>query len=211
MWGSTTLNAERCTVFRGERMKKIVMGIIIAAMALGFSTAAVFAGNYKAGNKQAMSKKILVVFYSRTGNTKKIGEAIAKELNCDTEQIMDVKSRMGVSGFLRSGIEAEKERLVLIKDTKKDPSAYDMVIIGSPVWASKMSSPVRTYIAKNKDRFKRVAFFITCSSSENEPVFKGMEDLCGKKPLAVLLVTEKQIKSGEYAGKVREFVTEIGK
>ena len=205
------MNAERCTVFRGERMKKIVMGIIIAAMALGIPAAAVFAGNSKTDKGRTMSKKILVVFYSRTGNTKKIGEAIAKGLNCDTEQIMDVKSRMGVSGFLRSGIEAEKERLVLIKDTKKDPSAYDMVIIGSPVWASKMSSPVRTYITKNKDRFKRVAFFITCSSSENEPVFKGMEVLCGKKPLAVLLVTEKQIKSDKYAGEVQKFVSEINK
>lgn len=192
-------------------MKKIISGIIIAAMVLGIPAAAVFAGNSKTDKEQTMSKKILVVFYSRTGNTKKVGEAIAKELNCDTEQIMDVKSRMGIFGWLRSGMEGSTEKLTLIRDTKKDPAAYDMVIIGSPVWGSKMSSPARTYITKNKDRFKQAAFFITCGGSGNEPVFKGMEALCGKKPLAALQITEEQLKSGEYAGKVREFVTEIGK
>lgn len=156
-----------------------------------------------------MAKKILVVFYSRTGNTKKAAEAIAKELNCDTEQIMDVKSRMGIIGWIRSGMEGSREKLALIQDTKKDPSTYDMVIIGSPVWGGKMSSPVMTYISKNKDRFKQTAFFITCGGPKNEPVFKGMEALCGKKPLAVLEITDEQIKSGEYTGKIQKFVSEL--
>jgi len=90
-------------------MKKTILIILSAAICLGVGVPEVFAGNYKIGGEKIVAKKILVVFYSRTGNTKKVGEAIAGELNCDTEQIMDVKSRMGIFGWLRSGREAMKE------------------------------------------------------------------------------------------------------
>jgi flavodoxin len=156
-----------------------------------------------------MAKKVLVVFYSRNGNTKKAGEAIAKELNCDVEQIMDVKSRMGLFGWLRSGMEAVKEILPLIQETKKDLSAYDLVIIGTPVWGDRMSSPIRTYISKNKERFKQAAFFITHGGEGNTNVFVGMEQLSGKKPLAILDIISAQIKDGKYLEKVKEFVAKV--
>lgn len=156
-----------------------------------------------------MAEKILVVFYSRTGNTKKVGEAIAQELNCDVEQIMDVKSRKGLFGWFRSGAEAVKEVLAPIQDTKKDPSAYDMVIIGSPVWGSRMSSPVRTYISKNKEHFKQVAFFISCSGEGNGIVFDGMEKLSGKKSTATLRIFPVDMSSGSCMEKIKEFVGKI--
>ena len=37
--------------------------------------------------------KILVVYYSKTGNTKKIGEELAKKLNADVEEVIDLKNR----------------------------------------------------------------------------------------------------------------------
>ena len=36
----------------------------------------------------------LVVYYSRTGNTKAIGEAIAEALNADIDEIIDLKKRI---------------------------------------------------------------------------------------------------------------------
>ena len=53
--------------------------------------------------------KILVVFYSRTGNTKKIGEEISKNLKSDIDEIIDQKSRNGAIGFLTGGIDAMKK------------------------------------------------------------------------------------------------------
>ena len=44
--------------------------------------------------------KVLVVYYSRTGNTKFVAEAIAQSLEADIEEIKDGKNRMGVFGFL---------------------------------------------------------------------------------------------------------------
>jgi len=47
--------------------------------------------------------KILVVFYSRSGRTKKIAEAISDILKCDKEEIFDLKNRKGIPGFLSAG------------------------------------------------------------------------------------------------------------
>jgi len=74
---------------------------------------------------------LLVVFYSRTGTTKKVAEAIATKLGCDIEEIIDTKSRRGLLGFLRSGLEATLKRLTTIEEIKNDPASYDVVIIGT--------------------------------------------------------------------------------
>ena len=42
----------------------------------------------------------LVVFYSRTGNTKKVGELIAQKLNCNTEETATKISGIGTSSGL---------------------------------------------------------------------------------------------------------------
>jgi flavodoxin len=43
-----------------------------------------------------MHPKILVVYYSRTGVTKKLAENIAKELHADGEELVDIKKRKGL-------------------------------------------------------------------------------------------------------------------
>ena len=40
-----------------------------------------------------MTGKSLVVFYSRTGTTKRVAESISNLLKCDVEEVIDTKSR----------------------------------------------------------------------------------------------------------------------
>ncbi|WP_232450506.1 flavodoxin family protein [Burkholderia ubonensis] len=87
--------------------------------------------------------KILVVFYSRTGTTRRAGAALATMLHADVEEIVETHSRIGPFGFLRSLVEAINRKPAEIAASKRDPSAYDLVVIGTPVWAGSVSSPVR--------------------------------------------------------------------
>jgi flavodoxin len=149
--------------------------------------------------------KALVVYYSRTGTTKKVGEVIAKQLKADSEEILDVKSRLGPIGWLRSGREGKGKKLAEIKPVKKDPSKYDLVLIGTPNWAANMSSPVRTYLSKHK--FKKTAYFLTGGGTPGN-VFNEMEILSGK-PVATLAVTAKEVAQNAYSDKVKEFVASL--
>jgi len=151
--------------------------------------------------------KPLVVFYSRTGTTKKVAESLKKFLKCDSEEILDVKSRKGLIGYLISGKEASMKKLARIKETKKNPSSYDIVLIGTPVWAWNVSSPVRTYISKNK--FKKVAFFCTMGGSGDKNAFSEMKKLCGKKPVSVLALKTKEVAMGNFSERIGKFAKEI--
>ena len=120
--------------------------------------------------------RTLVVYYSRTGTTRKVAESISHELGSDMEEITENRGRSGIFGFLRSGMEAYTRRIPKINKATHDPTQYDLVLIGSPVWSYNMSSPVRAYIVQNRQGFKAVGFFVTSSNSDVSPkVFSELE------------------------------------
>jgi len=153
--------------------------------------------------------KTLVAYYSRTGNTKRVAEALAATLNADIEAIAsDTKGtgmgRLAMQAFLR--VRAK------IAPTTNDAASYDMVVIGSPVWAGKMASPIRTYLAQNKDKFTSVAFFCTHGNPRSEgsvKMLESMETLSGKKAAAVLDVPANDVESGAYVEKAKRFAAAL--
>ncbi|HII95832.1 MAG TPA: hypothetical protein HA367_08920 [Candidatus Methanofastidiosum sp.] len=152
--------------------------------------------------------KTLVVYYSRSGNTKKIAEEISNKMNCDIEEIIDNKNRKGIIGWLKSGRDARSKKLTTIKEMRKDIGKYDLVVIGTPIWAALMAPAVRTFINENKGEFKNVAFFCTCGSSGDVKTFEDMEDFIGITPLAKLTLTRKEL-IGDREDKLKVFIKGI--
>ena len=153
--------------------------------------------------------KPLVVFYSRTGTTKRIAGALANQLQCDSEELVDTKKRKGLIGFLRSGRDSTTKKLTILEPLVHDPKTYDLVALGTPVWGGLMSSPMRTYITVNKSKFSRVAFFCTQGGTENDRLFSDMEALCGQKPVSVLALREADVKRGDYQDKLSAFADSL--
>ena len=149
--------------------------------------------------------KSLLVFYSRTGTTRKVAEDLSGMLGCDVEEIVDFKNRTGSFGYLLAGRDAMMGRLTEIKAPLKDPSSYDLVVVGTPVWGFRLSSPVRTYLARTNGSLKRAAFFCTKGGSGGKKAFKDMEDVSGVRPLATLELTEAEVSSGSYKKRLEEF------
>ncbi len=94
--------------------------------------------------------KFLVVYYSRTGHTEQVAKALAERLGADLEPIREKRSRLGFMEYWRSGRESLFGILPTIEPSQHDPAGYDLVILGSPVWASQPSTPMRAYLAANK-------------------------------------------------------------
>lgn len=150
--------------------------------------------------------KILIAYYSRSGQTAKIAQEMADALKCDVEKIIDTKKRSGILGWLRSGIDAMKESLTVLERLVNDPAEYDLILIGTPNWAGHVSSPVRTYIHQNREKFKELAFFCTAGSNDFIGPFNNMEEISGKSPVATLGVRGKEINDGSYKSEVQEFI-----
>jgi len=158
----------------------------------------------------AVDKKILVVYYSRTGNTKRVAEDIAASLKADIEEIVDIRDRSGFMGYMKAGRDAMKARLTEIGQMQKDPADYDVVIIGTPIWAWSMTPAVRTYMVKYKSAIKQAAFFTTAGGSKPDKIVKAMEELLGMKPLGTVGFVQKEFKSANkeiYDKKIVEFTT----
>lgn len=153
--------------------------------------------------------KTLVIFYSRTGSTRHIAESISQMLDCDMEEIIDLKSRSGVLGFLSACIDALFKKCTHIKKAKEQVEAYDLVIIGTPIWVGRLSSPVRTYLSQNFEHFKKIAFFCSKGTKDKGIYFDEMEKLAGIKPIASLQVREDDVRNEEYIPKVEAFVGKI--
>lgn len=148
--------------------------------------------------------KKLVVFYSRTGTTRKLGHKLAKFLKCDFEEIKDTKDRNGALGYLKAGRDATLKKLTVIKPIKKNPDKYDLIIIGTPVWAWTISPAIRTYIHENKNKFKKVAFFCTMGGDGDKKAFSTMQNICNKKPISLLTLRTVEIKDN-CEDKIKKF------
>ena len=147
--------------------------------------------------------KSLVVFYSRTGTTKKVAETIADILKCDIEEILDTKKRTGVLGYIRSVLDAVRKKLTVIKEVQKVSASYGILIIGTPIWMNTMSTPIRTYITQYKDGFNKVAFFAQAVLGTAHNTIKEMEGLCEKKPIGVLGLKKEEVTKAEYLRKTK--------
>lgn len=152
--------------------------------------------------------KALVVYYSRTGHAAQVAEQIAKELGADAERINDKKKRCGIIGWLGAGRDATREIPADIEEPKKDPTAYDLVVVGTPIWAHRMSTPVLAYLKRFSGKLPAVAFFITCGGNYQQTL-ETMGGLAGKAPMATLVVLDRELKRGEHAVRLLEFVGKL--
>jgi flavodoxin len=155
--------------------------------------------------------KSLVVYYSRTGTTKAVGKAIAKEFKADSDEIIDLKKRLGPINWIIAGADAKKRRLTKIK-VKKKPESYDMIIIGTPIWANSMTPAVRTFLTNHNLKGKKMGFFCTRGGQVTEKPFGEMKKLVPKSVFVGNLgIRMQDVKSDSYEEKVKSFVKSLKK
>jgi flavodoxin len=159
-------------------------------------------------------KKVLVVYYSRSGHTRAVAKRLAIACDADLESIEDDaprKQRYGILGYLKCALEAIFQHTVPICGSDHNAQRYDLVIIGTPIWFWSMSSPVRTYIQRHHSQFKNVAYFCTFGGGGQSKVLKNLEDLGGKAPIASLAIPESEVTSKLYTARVAEFAVTLKK
>ncbi len=126
----------------------------------------------------------LVVYYSQSGNTKLIAEAVAKQLHADVLEIR-LKREYPAKGFPKyfiGGMTAIFRMLPKLDGPDKKPGDYRNLVIGTPVWAGTCCAPIRSFLRRNRVENKRIALFVCHASSEPGTAGKCFADL--KKELA---------------------------
>lgn len=115
-----------------------------------------FSENRRKVNKRNKKMKSIVIYYSETGNTKKVAKAIAES----------------VAGELKSVEEAIPEEL----------NAYDFIFVGTPVHGSRPAKKISEFLDK-LPQFpgKKRAAFCTMHLGGDKITFKIIQDKFNKK------------------------------
>ena len=128
-------------------------------------------------------RDVLCIYYSRTGNTKRVMETIAKEMDAELLALTDGVERSGLRGWLRSGMDAMRKDCpaALPVETERKLENYRLVIIGTPVWAGRCSSVVRSFLKQHGKELDRVAYVLTRGSEhKSEDIYRQMDQYTGK-------------------------------
>ena len=154
--------------------------------------------------------KILIAYYSKTGNTERVALDLSAKLTADIEKIIDKKKRSGILGYLFSGRDAMKKILTEIEPLKDDPAEYDLVILGMPVWGWNIVPAIRTYLTTNQNQIKNYAFFVTSENADAEKMTKYFSEVMKKEPLALVGFNSPQLKDIKtYDERIKTFVEAI--
>ncbi|MBQ6334957.1 MAG: flavodoxin family protein [Erysipelotrichaceae bacterium] len=123
--------------------------------------------------------KKIVVYYSMSENVDYVARIIAEKTGADLLRLVPEKAYpdKGLKKFYWGGKAAlmgEKpglEPYVFDKD-------YDLIIFGSPVWASCFTPPIRTFIADNKEALKdkKFAAYVCCSGSGGQRALNKLKE-----------------------------------
>lgn len=152
--------------------------------------------------------KTLVVYHSRSGYTRRVAMNIAAHLGADVDEIRIVEPMPGPLGYALCAMEAITGLAPAIRPVLHDPAAYDLVIIGSPVWFWSLSSPVRRWLEKYGRRPRRVALFCTMGGSGAGRVFAAMRELMRADPIATLAMTDAEVDAHRRP-KLDAFIREL--
>ncbi|MBQ1459632.1 MAG: flavodoxin family protein [Oscillospiraceae bacterium] len=139
---------------------------------------------------------ILCMFYSRTGNTEETMKEIAAALEAELVEITDDVDRSGLRGFLRSGKEAMRRSTHPLEkfQTEKNLEDYRLVILGSPVWAGRCSSPIRALLKRRGLEMKRVAYVLTRASERHyEEIYDQMDQYTAQKHVLAVSLRPKSV------------------
>lgn len=158
--------------------------------------------------------KTAIVYYSLNGNTKYAAQKIADILKAKGEvDVIRIEPQTaypdkGAKKFLWCGKSAVMGECPVLVPYEFNAEDYDRIIIGTPVWASTFTPPIRTFINENTIiRQKQVAVFTCFSGGGAEKAIEKMKNYIGvdRFEAQLILIDPEVKKKDEDNRKISEF------
>ena len=146
----------------------------------------------------SVSKKILVVYFSHSGNTRAVAQQIHAKVEGDLFEIQSVKPYPIDHNTV---VEQAREELrsnykPALKARVSNLKQYDVVFLGYPNWWDTYPAPVKTFLAENDLAGKTVVPFCTHGGSEFGRSLKDLGKACPKaKVLQGLAIRDRELKN----------------
>lgn len=125
--------------------------------------------------------KILIVYYSLTGSTRFIAETLKDSMGADLLELKPLKELNPDSGtkFMWGGAQATMKKKPKLEPIEYDPLEYDLVVIGTPVWAWTFNPSIRSFLTMFDLTEKKVALWTCSAGSGNKAMVRFKKALKG--------------------------------
>jgi len=156
------------------------------------------------------TKKILVGYFSHSGNTREIANQIHKSVGCDVFEILTVKP---YPHDYDAVVKQAKQELdsgykPALKTKIENIKSYDLIFIGYPIWWSTIPAPVRTFLSEYDFSGKIIVPFCTHEGSGTGRSATDISKLCPKSSvLDGVAIRGRDVKTAQ--NKVSEWLRKI--
>jgi len=156
--------------------------------------------------------KALVVYYSLEGNTKLIAHVISEEMSCDILELKPIKD-IPKKGFLKyfwGGKQVIFDHKAPLQPFNKDLDQYDLIIMGSPVWAGTYAPPFNTFFQETTIKNKKIALFCCYAGNEGKTFSAFKRQLEGNEVIGEMGFKDPLINNKEkYIDDVKQWVNQF--
>lgn len=158
----------------------------------------------------ASGKKVLVAYFSHSGNTREMAQQVAQATGGDLFEIVPAKA---YPTEYKAVVDQAKKEIndgfrPALKGDLPDLGAYDVIFVGSPCWWYTIAPPVATFLAGGDWAGKTVVPFMTHEGSRMGHSEEDIRKLCtGATLLGGLPVRGGAVKSSQEA--VRKWVQDL--
>ena len=156
-------------------------------MKLMLAMTVVAMGVVSCGSKsETQAHKVLVVYYSQTGNTKAVAQEIATKLGADMAEVEAVTPYDGDFEATIGRCMQEREAGIAteINPLTVNVADYDVIFVGAPVWFGVFAPPMLTFLNQVDLSGKKIVPFCTFGSGGLE---SSVKDFAKKQPNAEIM------------------------
>jgi len=156
--------------------------------------------------------KKLVVFYSFEGNTRLVARTVAEVSGADVLELSPLKERTpkGASRYFWGGRAALMGDAPVLKPYAFEPDRYDILFVGTPVWAWTFAPPLNTFFRNNDLRGRNTALFC-CHGGGPGRIFQKMRSAIPEAVILGELALREPLKhdTESQLNRVREWAGEL--
>ena len=156
-------------------------------------------------------KKVLIIYYSRSGNTREIANQIHERVGGDIIELQTVEPYPDEYDAVTKQAKQElnSDYKPALKTKVEKIGSYDVIFVGSPIWWGTIAAPVKTFLSKYDLSGKTIVPFITHGGSGLGRSVADISKLCPKSSvLDGLAVWGRDAKTAP--GEVAEWLRRIG-
>lgn len=121
-------------------------------------------------------KKVLVAYFSYSGTTKNIANAISEKTGGDLFEITPQEDYSNV--YMESNGEIRGNERPALTDTVKNMEEYDIVFVGYPVWWHATPAPINTFLESYDLTGKLIIPFCTSGGSDIDETMPTFLNSC---------------------------------